>query len=144
MPATEQTWRDIKLLHKIFAVSGVVMLASTIWMLAKDHARPWKPYQRTANQIELTFTDWRKLQYETNDALAEHTALADRLDAVRREAVELSLVDAFIQQVEASDVTAGSVEQAKAVKKLAEELTAVAGTPEAEAIRDDLIKRTRD
>ena len=144
MPATEQTWRSTKLLHKIFAVSGVALLATTIWLLAIDHARPWKPYQRTANKIELTLTDWRKLQYETNDAIAVHKELVDRLDAVRREAVDWTSVDAFIQQVEESEVTAASVSHAKAIKKAAEELTSVAGTPEAEAKRDGVIRKMRD
>ncbi|HUG69252.1 MAG TPA: hypothetical protein VMM76_15985, partial [Pirellulaceae bacterium] len=144
MPATEQTWRSTNLLHKIFAVSGVILLVSTIWMFAKDHARPWKPYQRTANHVELTLTDWRKLQYETNEALAEHTELLERLDAARREAVDWALVDAFVQQVEAHEVTAGNVDEAQAARKRTEELTAVAGTPAAEAMRDDVIKRLRD
>ena len=97
MPATEQTWRSTSLLHKIFAVSGMILLVSTIWMFAKDHARPWKPYQRTANQVELTLTDWRKLQFETNEAVAEHTVLVEQLDKARRQAIEWELVKAFIE-----------------------------------------------
>ncbi|MEO8499261.1 MAG: hypothetical protein ABI614_29700, partial [Planctomycetota bacterium] len=144
MPATEQTWRNTKLLHKIFAVSGVVMLASTIWLLAIDHARPWKPYQRTANDVELRLTDWRKLQYETNDALALHKQLVDGLDAARREAIPESLVDAFVEQLKASPVTAGETGRAESIKTDAEKLTAVAGTPAAESIRDRVIKTMRE
>ena len=144
MPATEQTWRSTNLLHKIFAVSGITLLVATIWMLAKDHARPWKPYQRTIAKIDLTLADWRKLQYATNEAMAEHTAVISQLDAARREAVDWSLVDKFIEQVGSSDVTLPYVDQAAAIKKAAEELTAVAGEPAAEAKRDDLISRMRD
>ncbi|MDA1052017.1 MAG: hypothetical protein O3C40_16245 [Planctomycetota bacterium] len=144
MPATEQTWRNTKLLHKIFAVSGVVMLATTIWVLAKDHARPWKPYQRTASQVEITLTDWRKLQYETNEAEAEKTKLEDRLGAVRREAVAGDLIDEFIAQVEAGKVSEEYVGRAKATKTAAEELAAVAGQEAAEAKRDRVIAEMRD
>jgi len=143
MPATEQTWRSTSLLHKIFAVSGMILLVSTIWMFAKDHARPWKPYQRTANQVELTLTDWRKLQFETNEAVAEHTVLVEQLDKARRQAIEWELVKAFIEQVESSEVTAGSVKDAKKLEKAGEDLTAVEGTPQAEAKRDGIIKEMR-
>lgn len=144
MPATEQTWRSTKLLHKIFAVTSVLMLASTIWVLAKDHAREWKTYQRTANQVELTLTDWRKIQYATNDALAEHAALVERLDTARGQAIDWSLADEFVKQVEASPVTAGSVKAAKALEARVKELTDLEGTPKAEAARDNIIAQARD
>ncbi|MEX0817989.1 MAG: hypothetical protein WD070_00300, partial [Pirellulaceae bacterium] len=144
MPATEQTWRNTKLLHKIFAVSGVALLVATVWLLAKDHARSWKSYQRTASNVELTLADWRKLQYATNDAIAEHKELVVRLDVARREAIESSQVKAFVEQVEASEVTAASVDEAKSIQVAAEELSAVAGEPEAEAIREKIISEMRD
>ena len=56
MPATEQTWRDIKWMHVLFGVSGVAMLATTIWMLAADHNREWKPVQRKFREIETWYT----------------------------------------------------------------------------------------
>ncbi len=46
MPATEQTWRDSKLLHLVFGVTSLLMLVCTIWMLAADHRREWKDYQK--------------------------------------------------------------------------------------------------
>ena len=36
MPATEQTWRDLKMLHVVFGVTAIVLLISTIAMLAAD------------------------------------------------------------------------------------------------------------
>ena len=56
MPATEQTWRDSKLLHIVFGVSGVAMLVTTVWMLAADHNREWKPVQRKFREIETWYT----------------------------------------------------------------------------------------
>ena len=52
MPATEQTWRSLKLLHVVFAVSAVVLLVATVMMLAADHNRPWKKYQREFRGLE--------------------------------------------------------------------------------------------
>ena len=46
MPATEQTWRDQKLLHLLFGITSLALLIATVWMFAKDHAREWKGYQR--------------------------------------------------------------------------------------------------
>ncbi len=77
MPATEQTWRDQRLLHRVFGVVGVVLLLSTIWMFAADHSRAWKPYQRKANDIELRMIDWREIQYETEEQVSKHERLAD-------------------------------------------------------------------
>ncbi|MDP6466445.1 MAG: hypothetical protein QF918_01805, partial [Pirellulaceae bacterium] len=65
MPATERTFYDQKLLHRLFAVSGLLMLISTIWMFMVDHNRSWKPYQRTASNVEIKMTRWRELQYKT-------------------------------------------------------------------------------
>ena len=45
MPANEQTWRDQKKMHVIFAVSAVIMGIATIWMMAADHMREWKGIQ---------------------------------------------------------------------------------------------------
>lgn len=99
MPATEQTWRDQKLLHVVFAVSSVVMLIATVWMFAADHARPWKPYQKTARAIDLATTSWRSIQYDSE----EHQAKIDRLEAalavVRGRGVDDSLVREFRQRI---------------------------------------------
>ena len=52
MPATEKTWYDQKLLHVIFGCTSLVMLIATIWMVAQDHEREWKGYQRGLRSIE--------------------------------------------------------------------------------------------
>ena len=52
MPATEQTWRNLKVLHVVFAVTSVLLLVSTVVMLAVDHNRPWKKYQREFRALE--------------------------------------------------------------------------------------------
>ncbi len=45
MPATEQTWRDLKRSHVVFGVTSVLMLLATVWMFIDDHEREWKPIQ---------------------------------------------------------------------------------------------------
>jgi len=62
MPATEQTWRNQKLLHKVFAVGSLVLLVSTIWMFAEDHDREWKDYQRKFRNIEVVNSRWDKVR----------------------------------------------------------------------------------
>lgn len=99
MPATEQTWRDQRLLNRVFGVVGVVLLLSTFWMFAADHSRSWKPYQRTANSIELRMIDWREIQYETEEQVSKHAELADQLAKAQAAAVPVELVDQFKQQV---------------------------------------------
>jgi len=52
MPATEQTWRNLKILHVVFAITAIVLLVATVLMLAVDHNRPWKKYQREFRALE--------------------------------------------------------------------------------------------
>ncbi len=60
MPANEQAWRNQKQLHRVFAASGVVLLVSTVLMLAVDHSRQWKEYQGKFLRIELTQNEWEQ------------------------------------------------------------------------------------
>jgi hypothetical protein len=45
MPATEQTWRSMKVMHVVFGASALVMTLATFWLMAKDHNREWKGLQ---------------------------------------------------------------------------------------------------
>ncbi len=47
MRPSERTHHNVKRLRAVFAVSTLVLLAVTVWMLAADHRREWKDYQRT-------------------------------------------------------------------------------------------------
>src|SRR5689334_16291480 len=95
MPATESTWRNTLLLHRIFAITGVLLTISTVWMFWKDHARSWKTYQVEVNNIDLKLTDLRKRQYATVDAVVEHDQRARALAAAKAKAVEPQLIDEF-------------------------------------------------
>ncbi len=56
MPATEQTWRNQKVMHVVFACSALVMTIATLWLLAKDHNREWKRWQLTDRKKEAWMT----------------------------------------------------------------------------------------
>ena len=72
MPATETTWRNTQQLHRIFAVTGVLLTISTVWMFWKDHARSWKTYQVKTTNVDIKMLDLRQQQYQTTEAVQEH------------------------------------------------------------------------
>ncbi|MFQ5734697.1 MAG: hypothetical protein ACE5KM_22415, partial [Planctomycetaceae bacterium] len=53
MPATDAYWRNLKTMHKVFAVSCVAMLVVTVWMMGADHGREYFRYQRTFEHIQV-------------------------------------------------------------------------------------------
>ncbi|MEE3371665.1 MAG: hypothetical protein VX346_20210 [Planctomycetota bacterium] len=95
MPATEQTWRSQKGMHVIFAISGVVLLASTVWMFQADHDRQWKGFQKTARRIELTGIKWRQLQATSNELERERQAKVKELSAADNTLLDAELVSKF-------------------------------------------------
>lgn len=100
MPATEQTWRDQKKLHVIFAVSSVLMLLATMWMFTRDSDRQWKDFQRKSRDIKQRMTMWRNDQFTSADYLAEHTRLQQQLVEVRRMPFDKDLLAAFKNELE--------------------------------------------
>ncbi len=99
MPATEQTWRDQKLMHRIFGVSGFLLLISTIWMFMADHTREWKHFQRTSRSNDLQQTAWRGIQYNTEQALAEHERLSAALMREKCKPIDEDLLEEFKAEV---------------------------------------------
>lgn len=100
MPATEQTWRDQKLLHRIFAASGVLLLISTIWMLVADHNREWKYNQQTVRSIELTRLDWQQQQVQAKLDVQKAELEAALLRA-QSQPIPRELLDKFEKEVQA-------------------------------------------
>jgi hypothetical protein len=101
MPATEQTWRDLKAVHVIFGVTSVGMLIATIWMLAADHTREWKGYQRKFRDIETWVADARVVEEQTNEYANEHEALVAALSEARATVPEKRQLDEFKKIVQA-------------------------------------------
>lgn len=47
MRASSETFFNLKRLHAVFALSAIALMGATVWMIAADHRREWKVYQRT-------------------------------------------------------------------------------------------------
>ena len=99
MPATEQTWRDLKLMHVVFGISGVVMLVTTVWMLAADHTREWKGYQRKFREVEAWTTEARITAVKTGAYEAGTKELEAAVAASRLEVPSRELVDQFVAEL---------------------------------------------
>src|SRR5262245_35291615 len=52
MAASDQTYRNQKTLHTVFAWSSVAMLVTTGWMFWDDYNRPFKQEQRVFRDVE--------------------------------------------------------------------------------------------
>ena len=96
MPATEQTWRDLKLMHFVFGLSTLAMLITTIWMLAADHNREWKKIQNTTQRID----DWnitaRVSEEKTQRFEQERQRLEQQLQKEQLKPPSQDLIDAFL------------------------------------------------
>jgi len=99
MPATDQTWYPMKLLHRLFALASLALLATTVWLVVKDHQRSWKQYQRAAHRIEGRMAAWRKYQFETDDAVRRRQQLESQRDEVQRQGLERGLLAQFRAEV---------------------------------------------
>ena len=88
MPATEETYRKTSTLHVVFAVSSIAFLATTFWMIAADHFRPWKKIQREFQIVET-------------DKLAE-SEKQKQAELLEKHRSELDAVNAKIAQAQAT------------------------------------------
>jgi hypothetical protein len=79
VPATESTWRNLKTVHVIFGVTSVVLLLSTIWMMAADHNRSWKPYQRDTQRFDVWTANARVDEQETGEFYDTEAELIEKL-----------------------------------------------------------------
>jgi len=66
MPATDEYWHSLPRLHKIFAVSAIVLLGTTLLMMYKDESRSWRVYQSQAEELRVEKLD-RELAKFTNE-----------------------------------------------------------------------------
>ncbi len=93
MPATEDTWRNQKLMHLVFGVTALVMLLGTVWMFADDHRREWKEYQRKFRKIETWTTQARMAEERTTQHSQREKELQAKLNADRQAVPDKALVD---------------------------------------------------
>jgi mono/diheme cytochrome c family protein len=93
MPATESNYRDVKAVHVVFAVSSIVLLLTTLWMMGADQAREWTGYQRkfedlqTRKQLAAINAIKTSPQYETSESelKAKKEAAQKQLDSIQPE-----------------------------------------------------------
>jgi len=100
MPSTETIARDIKLMHVVFGVSAVALLGATVWMLAADHNREWKSYQREMRDIDTKFIDWRLNAEETAQFQAEKERIEAEIAAAEAVVPDGQLIADFAAEVE--------------------------------------------
>ncbi len=93
MPATEQTWRESKLMHVVFGISSLAMLVTTIWMLAADHRREWKDYQRKFQDIETWTAQARINQQESAAYETDLKEARDAWEAARRAVPQRRMIE---------------------------------------------------
>ena len=106
MPATEQTWRDTGRLHVIFGISSVLMLVTTVWMLAVDHRREWKHYQRTFRDVETATISNRIRRRKTSSSSVSWPS-EQALAATQREVPPREAIDKFHEILVAKACSAG-------------------------------------
>jgi len=100
MRASDETFYNIKRLHVVFAVSSLALLAVTVWMVAADHFRQWKVYQRTyLDRVEPWLTEARIREQRTADFAAREEQLARALDEAHAAVPARGLIERFCEQV---------------------------------------------
>ncbi len=138
MPATEQTWRNQKVMHIIFGGSALVMLIATLWMLAKDHNREWKEWQLANRQKEAWMT--QAMREEKAELFKSQLDMQEAdLRRLQSEPIDLSFLDRFQDEVVAEK------------KRLALQDTEKSGTetqssqdPEGDPSQDDEFSQLRE
>ena len=140
MPATEQTWRNLKTLHVVFGVSALAVLLISVWMLASDHNREAKKLQKQFANIETKFLEWRKNEQETTEFTTKKNELDEQYRQARSEVPAKSEIDAFVAEAgkapepKKADYDVASIEKAYArLEESKKAADAVAAEPKPDA-----------
>ncbi len=141
MPATEQTWRNLKILHVLFAVTAVLLLLATVMMLTADHNRPWKKYAREFRNLE-TWSAAAKIDEQDSAAYeSRRKELEAALAEVRRADLDGAAAREFMEAVrgvpedaQAADRAQLDIDQLQTQQDPAERLV----------LRGDLLARLQD
>ena len=96
MPATEQTWRNLKTLHVAFGASALIMLLVSVWMLASDHNREAKGLQKEFSVLESRYLEWRRGEQLTTDYENEEAKLKKTLEDAQAAVPPQAEVDRFL------------------------------------------------
>ena len=141
MPATEQTWRNLKVLHVVFGVVAILLLLATILMLVSDHNRPWKKYQREFRALE-TWSAAARIDEQDSRSFEEQSRQLDvALAEARRADLDPALTEAFLAQVRTVPADAQAADRAQLD---IDQLKSQADSSERLVLRGDLLARLRD
>jgi cytochrome c2 len=143
MPATEKTWRDQTRMHVIFGISALVMLAGTIWMLAKDHNREWRKWQLDDRARER-WTIEAQLAQANADSGSKLEQLKRDLAAAQSAKVQQPLVEQFKQLVEHEQKRLSDAGKAEKPADFSKLDTAFANLQAAESGTDAAAKARKD
>jgi mono/diheme cytochrome c family protein len=84
MAASDSTYRNIKTLHVVFAVSSLVMLATVLGMFVKDYYRPWKVEQRLFFDVEEEMAKRQLLAASPTEEQVDEIAILEKQLAEKR------------------------------------------------------------
>lgn len=141
MPATEQTWRNLKLLHVVFGITAILLLLATIAMLVADHNRPWKKYQREFRALETWSAAARVDEQDSRSYEEKSRELETALADARRLDIAPELAARFLSQVR---TVADDAVAADAVQTDIDQLSSQSDAGERLVRRGDLLVRMRD
>jgi cytochrome c2 len=141
MPATEQTWRNLKLLHVVFAVAAVTLLLATVAMLTADHNRPWKKYAREFRALETWTAQARVDEQESKAYEARRADLESALAEARRAPFDAEIAKEFLAEVRTVKEDAQAADLAEIDL---DQLATQQDADERLVLRGDLLARLRD
>ncbi|MFM7251237.1 MAG: PDZ domain-containing protein [Planctomycetaceae bacterium] len=141
MPATEQTWRNLKLLHVVFGLTAIVLLVTTVAMLAADHNRPWKKYQREFRALETWSAESRVQEQDSAAFEKAGRELEKALVEARREQPPRDAIRRFLAEARTIDEDALA---ADLVEADADRLAGQSDPAQVLVLRGDLLERMRD
>ena len=141
MPATEQTWRNLKLLHVVFALTAVALLLATVFMLTADHNRPWKKYAREFRELETWTAQARIDEQDSTSYETRRTELEAALGEARRADLDGAVAQAFIAEVRTVSEDAQAADRAELD---VDQLRSQQDPDQRLVVRGDLLARLRD
>ena len=68
MPVPTETFYNIKKLNLVFAVTAILLLLSTGWLVVEDYNREWRKYQRQTVTWQLAMTTDAQSQAQVTTA----------------------------------------------------------------------------
>ncbi|MBT5018350.1 MAG: hypothetical protein HON04_06345, partial [Planctomicrobium sp.] len=80
MPASEQYWRSLPQMHKVFAASAILLLGVTLLMMYKDESRSWKQYQIQGEKYRLEKIQEGMQEINTAEYQEKVAALESRIN----------------------------------------------------------------